>query len=245
MKSHCVQTDTLAPSLKLERVSLLSQNGNEDIEKRVRKQIHACCMNRNRDSLTQHSRHQDKWQKWRKVFTPLHMRYIQSIQQIPQPHVKRERTERKTSRLQAHQQPHQEGLALCLRVILDSGAPVGPGRTPTVHRCLYGGRSWVAQHKLVNCFASNIRVRYLWSPFRSQSSRRDVAETWVVISAPRTFSYRLMLKVAPPGEWGGWTQPLEGMTLTRCNKPKKGRTSTGTPQTSCLASCRGGAQSGQ
>ena len=40
----------------------------------------------------------------------------------PSTHVKRERTERKTSRLQAHQQPHQEGLALCLRVILDSGA---------------------------------------------------------------------------------------------------------------------------
>ena len=35
-------------------------------QKRLRKQIHACCMNRNYDSLTQHSQHQDKWQKWRK-----------------------------------------------------------------------------------------------------------------------------------------------------------------------------------
>ena len=36
--------------------------------------------------------------------------------------MKRERTERKTSRLQAHQQPHQKGLALCHKVILDPGA---------------------------------------------------------------------------------------------------------------------------
>ena len=49
------------------------------------------------------------------------MRYIQSLLH-PSTHVKRERTERKTSRLQAHKQPHQEGLAFCLRVILDSDA---------------------------------------------------------------------------------------------------------------------------
>ena len=49
------------------------------------------------------------------------MRYIQSLTH-PSTHMKRERTERKTSRLQAHQQPHQEGLALCHRVILDFGA---------------------------------------------------------------------------------------------------------------------------
>ena len=36
--------------------------------------------------------------------------------------MKRERRERKTSRLQAQHHPHQEGLALCLKVILDSGA---------------------------------------------------------------------------------------------------------------------------
>ena len=54
-------------------------------------------------------------------YSELHMRYIQSLTH-PSTHVKRERTERKTSRLQAQQQPHQEGLALCFRVILDSGA---------------------------------------------------------------------------------------------------------------------------
>ena len=54
-------------------------------------------------------------------YSQLHMRYIQSLTH-PSTHVKRERTERKTSRLQAQQQPHQEGLALCLRVTLDSGA---------------------------------------------------------------------------------------------------------------------------
>ena len=46
--------------------------------------------------------------------------------------------ERKThimSRLHQHQQPHQEGLALCHRVTLDSVAhPWVPTRTPTVHR---------------------------------------------------------------------------------------------------------------
>ena len=48
----------------------------------------------------------------------------------PSTHVKRERMERKTSRLEAHQQQHQEGLALGLKVILDSGGtPVGPGKT--------------------------------------------------------------------------------------------------------------------
>ena len=54
-------------------------------------------------------------------YSQLHMRYIQSLTH-PSTHVKRERTERRTSRLQAQQQPHQEGLALCLRVILDPGA---------------------------------------------------------------------------------------------------------------------------
>ena len=28
------------------------------------------------------------------------------------------------------------------------GTPVGPGRTPTIHRCLYGGRLWVARRNL-------------------------------------------------------------------------------------------------
>ena len=55
-------------------------------------------------------------------YSQLHMRYIQSLTH-PSTHVKRERTERRTSRLQAQQQqPHQQGLALCLRVILDPGA---------------------------------------------------------------------------------------------------------------------------
>ena len=45
------------PSLKFQPVRLLSQNGHRDIEKRVRKQVHACCMDKNYDSLTQHSQH--------------------------------------------------------------------------------------------------------------------------------------------------------------------------------------------
>ena len=50
------------------------------------------------------------------------MRYIQSLTH-PSTHVIHKHTERKTSRLQAQQQqPHQEGLPLCLRVILDPGA---------------------------------------------------------------------------------------------------------------------------
>ena len=53
MKSHCVRTETLAPSLKLEPVRLLNQKGHI-VKKGVRKQIHACCMNKNHDSLTQH-----------------------------------------------------------------------------------------------------------------------------------------------------------------------------------------------
>ena len=64
-------------------------------------------------------------------YSQLHMRYIQSLTHRST-HVKRERTERKTSRLQAQQQPHQEGLALCLRVILDSGA----------HRWVQAGHPW-------------------------------------------------------------------------------------------------------
>ena len=54
-------------------------------------------------------------------YSQLHMRYIQSPTH-PSTHVKRDRTERKTSRLQAQHHPHQEGLVPCLRVILDSGA---------------------------------------------------------------------------------------------------------------------------
>ena len=47
-----------------------------------------------------------------------------------------ERKEHMRSRLQAHQQPHQEGLALCHRVALDSVAPRWvPARIPTVHWC--------------------------------------------------------------------------------------------------------------
>ena len=43
------------------------------------------------------------------------------------------------SRLQQHQQPHKEGLALCHRVTLDSVAhPRVPVRTPTVHWCPTG-----------------------------------------------------------------------------------------------------------
>ena len=43
------------------------------------------------------------------------------------------------SRLQEHQQPHQEGLALCHRVTLDSMAHRWVlARTPTVHRCPTG-----------------------------------------------------------------------------------------------------------
>ena len=44
-------------------------------------------------------------------YSQVHLRYIQSLTH-PSTHVKRERTERKPSRLQAQQQPHQEGLAL-------------------------------------------------------------------------------------------------------------------------------------
>ena len=40
-----------------------------------------------------------------------------------------ERKEHMMSRLQQHQQPHKEGLALCHRVILDFCGPlVGPGK---------------------------------------------------------------------------------------------------------------------
>ena len=43
------------------------------------------------------------------------------------------------SRLQQHQQPHKEGLALCHRVTLESVAHwCVPARTPTVHRCPKG-----------------------------------------------------------------------------------------------------------
>ena len=57
----------------------------------------------------------------------------------PSTHVKRERKEHMMSRLQQHQQP-QSGLALCLRVILDSvGKLVGPSNdTHTVHWCPKG-----------------------------------------------------------------------------------------------------------
>ena len=81
-------------------------------------------------------------------YSQLHMRYIQSLTH-PSTHVKRERTERKTSRLQAQQQPHQEGLASLPQGHPGPwGTPVGPGRTPTVHRCLHGGRPWVARRNL-------------------------------------------------------------------------------------------------
>ena len=54
----------------------------------------------------------------------------------PSTHVERERNEHMMSRLQAHRQPHQEGLALCHRVTLDSVAHQWvPKRTQTVHRC--------------------------------------------------------------------------------------------------------------
>ena len=57
----------------------------------------------------------------------------------PSTYVERERKEHMMSRLQAYQQPHQEGLALCHRVTLDSAAHWGvPARTPTVHRCPKG-----------------------------------------------------------------------------------------------------------
>ena len=53
--------------------------------------------------------------------------------------VERERKDHTTSRLQQHQQPHQEVLALCHRVTLDSEAHQWvPARTPTVHWCPTG-----------------------------------------------------------------------------------------------------------
>ena len=78
-------------------------------------------------------------------FSKLHMRYIQSLTH-PSTHVKRQRTERKTPstttttprRVGSLPQDHP-GLW---------GTLVGPGRTPTVHRCLYGGRPWVARRNL-------------------------------------------------------------------------------------------------
>ena len=54
----------------------------------------------------------------------------------PSTHVECERNEHMRSRLQAHQQTHQEGLVLCHGVTLDSVAHRWvPARTPTVHRC--------------------------------------------------------------------------------------------------------------
>ena len=59
------KTDTLSPSLKLEPVRLLSRNSHKDMQ---RSALTVSCvlherMNKNYDSLTQHSQHQDKWRK--------------------------------------------------------------------------------------------------------------------------------------------------------------------------------------
>ena len=69
---------------------------------------------------------------------------LQSIEhqrKYPQSHmsVERERKDHTTSRLQQHQQPHQEGLAQYHRVTLDSVAHQWlPGRISMVHRCPTG-----------------------------------------------------------------------------------------------------------
>ena len=54
-------TNGLALSLGLE-----PDGHKKSWKKGVRKQIHACCMKKNYDSLTRLSQHQDKWQKCRK-----------------------------------------------------------------------------------------------------------------------------------------------------------------------------------
>ena len=57
----------------------------------------------------------------------------------PSTHVERERKEHMMSRLQAHQQPHQEGLALCHRVTLDS---VAHRWVPAMTTLNSEGRGW-------------------------------------------------------------------------------------------------------
>ena len=81
-------------------------------------------------------------------YSQLHMRYIQSLTH-PSTHVTRERTERKTSRLQSTTTttPRRVGSLPQGHPGL-WGTPVGPGRTPTVHLCLNGGRPWVARRNL-------------------------------------------------------------------------------------------------
>ena len=203
MKSHCVQTDMLAPNLGLEPVRLLSQNGHEDIWSECANRFMRVAWTRTMTvSLNTHSiRTSGRNCK----YSHLHMRYIQSLTSLKPRETHAHRTQDVTAPSTPTTTPRRVGSLPQGHPGLWS-TPVDPGRTPTVHRCLYGGRPWVARNKL-NCFASNIRVRYLQSPFRSQSSSRDAAEIWVVISEPCTFSCRLMLTVAPPGEWAGWTQP--------------------------------------
>ena len=203
MKSHCVQTDMLAPNLGLEPVRLLSQNGHEDIRSECANRFMRVAWTGSMTvSLNTHSiRTSGRNCK----YSQLHMRYIQSLTSLKPRETRAHRTQDVTAPSTPTTTPRRVGSLPQGHPGLWS-TPVDPARTPTVHRCLYGGRPWVARHKL-NCFASNIRVRYLWSPFRSQSSSRDAAEIWVVISEPCTFSCRLMLKVAPLGEWAGWTQP--------------------------------------
>ena len=82
-------------------------------------------------------------------YSQLHMRYIQSLTH-PSTHVKRERTERKPSRLQSTTTtttPRRVGSLPQGHPGLWS-TPVGPGRTPTLHWCLNGGRLWVARRNL-------------------------------------------------------------------------------------------------
>ena len=73
----------------------------------------------------------------------------------------RERKDHTTSRLQQHQQPRHQGLALCHRVTLDSVAHHWVlARTPTVHRCptgkaVLGGRD-VSRQTTKTSLESNV-----------------------------------------------------------------------------------------
>ena len=84
---------------------------------------------------------------WFCKYSHMHMRYIQSLTSLTTRETRAHRTQDVTTPSTPTTTPRRVGS-------LPQGHPglwgtlVGPGRTPTVHRCVYGGRPWVARRNL-------------------------------------------------------------------------------------------------
>ena len=259
MKAHCVQTDMLAPNLGLEPVRLLSQNGHEALERECANRFMRVAwtgtttVSLNTHSIRTSGRNDEKMYS----VTPT-MILQMSVQTRRESNMK----ERKSvislffadlvfwefnNRCNMF---FQFFMTIFLDLIYDLHVALFCGGWQYVLGvCIY----WRPVSNLVTCPTNTWAV---WSVLRLQHSRALLLVSFqIAIQQTRrrgdlSGHLSAMHVFVPPH-----VQSCTARRVSRTNTPwradshavqqaKKGGTSTGSPQTGCLASCPGGGQSG-